>query len=501
MNRAIARGVDFLRRQQRPDGTWHHQEEHRYPFGLTSLCGYTLVKSGIRRSDPVLLKAIEAVRGQEFRMVYSAGCHLLFLEALKEPHHWREEAQRTTDFLLQHQVRGLWAYPDRHIDMSNVQFALLGLRAAYLMDLEIPRDNLADCAKGLWKYQKKDGGFAYTPDQSSTAGMTGATLASLAVLQEIGSQHTMVRGILKKRAKQHQAAVRWLEQNFTAEGNRVGLFAWKPSWHYPNLWAVERFCGLTGRERLGEQDWYRAGAQWLIEQQKASGAWDKGDHRVLEDTCFALLFLRRATITADEELAMLYQKMDQAKFAAERNLKIDPAIPFWTQWWLAGPWDGTEADNLLADPPFQPQACRPKNRRKIARRSWQQVELSDRGWTDLEAHLEIGGDHLLWVLALDFAYRRGTEDPPELDALLWLNLEDGWDLYLDGKRQSFSRRVQAPIIEDVRVPVRLSPGAHRLVVLVEDYGGASAFSCRISDSQGRALGSRVVVYPDGIPNR
>ena len=45
----------------------------------------------------------------------------------------------------------------------------------------------------------------------------------------------------------------------------------------------------------------------------------------------------------------------------------------------------------------------------------------------------------------------------------------------------------APIVEDVTVPLRLAPGRHLLLVLVEDAGGAAAFSARLSSPTGGPL--------------
>ena len=46
---------------------------------------------------------------------------------------------------------------------------------------------------------------------------------------------------------------------------------------------------------IGQKDWYGWGAEILLENQTADGSWN-GDYATGGvDTCFALLFLRRAT--------------------------------------------------------------------------------------------------------------------------------------------------------------------------------------------------------------
>lgn len=49
-------------------------------------------------------------------------------------------------------------------------------------------------------------------------------------------------------------------------------------------------------DRIGAHDWYMEGAQWLLIRQRSDGAW-AGHYGENVDTCFALLFLKRAYIS------------------------------------------------------------------------------------------------------------------------------------------------------------------------------------------------------------
>ncbi len=60
------------------------------------------------------------------------------------------------------------------------------------------------------------------------------------------------------------------------------------------LYALERACGLSGTEKLGAHAWYAEGAKVLLDRQGELGQWGKGGASIAE-TCFAILFLRRAT--------------------------------------------------------------------------------------------------------------------------------------------------------------------------------------------------------------
>jgi len=67
-------------------------------------------------------------------------------------------------------------------------------------------------------------------------------------------------------------------------------------WQYYYLYALERAGIFVGTETLGAHEWYAEGAQYLLAQQKDDGSWlSKGADHAIWDTCFAILFLRRAT--------------------------------------------------------------------------------------------------------------------------------------------------------------------------------------------------------------
>ena len=58
-----------------------------------------------------------------------------------------------------------------------------------------------------------------------------------------------------------------------------------------NLYSLERAMMLAGFAKLGSSDWYAEGALWILRAQKEDGSWID-----VADTCFALLFLKRAYV-------------------------------------------------------------------------------------------------------------------------------------------------------------------------------------------------------------
>ncbi len=81
--------------------------------------------------------------------------------------------------------------------------------------------------------------------------------------------------------------------------------------HYYNVFSLERAGTLEDTKKFGDHDWYSEGAAWLLKHQQGDGGWpteerfkagDAGGDRARFDrrtwsTCFALLFLKRATMT------------------------------------------------------------------------------------------------------------------------------------------------------------------------------------------------------------
>ncbi len=492
VNRAIARGVDHLKQHQRPDGGWPgHEGEH--PGGMTSLAAFTLVKSGVRRGDESVRRALASLEGVEIRSTYSTAVNLLLLESLREPARWRGLAAERLAFLVETQEAGLWRYPWGETDMSNVQFALLGLRAAHHMGLEIPRDALTDAAAALWNLQVGSSGFAYNPGRAATGGITAATLAGVAVVEELSGGNPGAQRILRKHRRERAAAEAWMDAKWAPDRNAYGPRSWTPGFYYPYMWAVERYCAFTGREELGGRDWYREGARHLVETQRADGGWGGGR----EDTCFALLFLRRASLSGErEELEELERELESAIEPPPPVPRPDPEVPWLADWLLAGPWSSSMEEPLVASPPFRPDRAKPRDRGRIAKRKWERASLSRTGWTDLDALSSRGGDHQLWALASVLRWEPGPEEPALLEARLWLSFEDGWSVWLDGERISCELRAGAPIVEDVILDVELSAGDHVLLALVEDLYGASAFSARISDRDGAPLPPSLVALAD-----
>lgn len=498
VNHAIALGVEYLRRLQQPDGSFPGYAG-QHPGGATAFAGFTLLRSGVRREDPAVARALEALEAVEFRSVYSASVHLLLLDALRDPAR-REEARPSLEFLLDNREEGVWGYPWGHLCNSNTQFAMLALRAARHMGLEVPDGVWTEALEGLALFRNGEGGYVYSPElRESYAGMTAATLASFGVLREVASEVPRVRAALERQAKAYAGAEAWLEHRFDPARNVCDDGSWRTAFQFAYLWAVERWCGLTGRERIGGQDWYAEGAEWLLEAQERNGSF--GPEGGLENTCFALLFLRRATVSGGEDAVAFDAELERQRALRERPpRRPGPGARRLTEWWLAGPWPQSGAEPVLLDPPFDPAEARPRERGKIARREWQPVALAADTWTDLEALDGHEGNRQLWLLST-WLEAEPAEPAGVLEARLWFEFQDGWDVWLDGQRLARERRRSLAVVPDVSFPLRLGAGLHSLTVLVEDRQGACPFGALLGGLAGGAPPEGLQVRATPSPQR
>lgn len=474
VNAAIARGVKLLRERQMPGGDWAGAEGD-HPGGMTALCALTLVKSGVARNDPAVQRAVARVLETQFKSTYSHSVRLMLFDALERGAGVREHAEASLRALVETQAGGVWAYPSGAVDLSNTQFALLGLRAAHRQGLEVPQETLLASLKALTRWQERaSGGFCYDDGKPPTASVTAAALGGFEVLEQLSQGRSPCLALLRKHEADRRRALVWLEGHFDVARNAWGDDAWTPGFHYPYLWAIERYGGLSGEARIGAHDWYVEGAEWLVAAQENDGSWGK-----TEDTCFALLFLRRATVSSGGALEA------DALAALDRPAPVRPSPQALrvVDVLVAGPWVGARFGETLLAPGFDPAKARAKEGDKLARKEWRRLKLAERGWSNLDDLLGVQCDRGVVAVATNLK----VDGAEPLDARLWFDLEDGWDIYLDGARISHGRRVQAAIDASLSVDVTLAPGSHTLLCLVEDALGAAAFGLQLTARDGSPL--------------
>ncbi len=117
--------------------------------------------------------------------------------------------------------------------------------------------------------------------------MTAGAVAAICIFDNmLGADWRRDRSVLE--------GMQWINKHFTVTDN-PGL---PGKHHYYYLYALERAGMLFGTERIGDNMWYRTGAEYLLANQDENGNWDDEGPFLWSktvDTCFAILFLKRVT--------------------------------------------------------------------------------------------------------------------------------------------------------------------------------------------------------------
>jgi len=310
VNLAIERGIHTLLLMQQKDGTFKNPSpgyttlNRTYPMGVSALAVYALLKSGISRDDPVIRRALPALREMPFRKTYGTSVLIMALDALHDPEvrPWIAEAAGWLEDSINLEQR-LWGYPARGPDLSNTQYAVLALWLAERNGYEVHKRTWTSLLHGAMALQSGYGGFAYNASRMgnsrgsmTTAGIAVITLA-LKALEDAG-----LSASLKKRADRSlEEGWKHLNRCFTTTGNFAGpngvihnIFPADRNgcYHFYYLYGLERVAALSNRTTIGGHRWYNEGARSLLSLESPGGGW--GD---LVNTSFALLFLRRATFS------------------------------------------------------------------------------------------------------------------------------------------------------------------------------------------------------------
>jgi hypothetical protein len=126
-------------------------------------------------------------------------------------------------------------------------------------------------------------GWGYSGNEKSWGSMTVGAVGALCILDYMmGKDWRKDEDVLQ--------GLQWMNKHFRVDQNPE----LPERWHYYYLYGVERAGMLFGTERIGAHMWYREGAEYLLANQGANGGW-----KDVVDTCFAILFLRRATRRLD----------------------------------------------------------------------------------------------------------------------------------------------------------------------------------------------------------
>ena len=306
VRKAIDRGVAHLKSKQHKDGTWPDFAANQ-EGGVTALCTLAMLNAGVDPEDDSLKRALDWLRDHRLSSTYSVGLQTMVF-ARAGPSKYRLLIDRNVKFFEKNQNAngprtGAWGYPGQTGgDNSNSQFALLALHEASRAGVKV-RPQTWRLAKQYWEdCQNADGSWGYWKGRPGTGSMTCAGIASLIIVNDkvhqtdakvVGEKISCCnRGELED--DRVRGAVEWLSRNFRITGNPG---PYPKQWGLYYLYGLERVGRLTAQRFIGEHDWYREGADYLVSHEIAAANYWKGvghaENNDLIATSLALLFLSK----------------------------------------------------------------------------------------------------------------------------------------------------------------------------------------------------------------
>ena len=303
---AIDKGLAYLARTQRPDGSWHAEGSFGtrtgYPCVMTSLAGLALMAGGhtpvegkyaknVRKAADFVLRNVNsegviAGRRNTSRPMYGHGFSMLFLAEVygMEPNPSRKQEikqvlERAVALTGQAQSKdGGWYYtPESGMDEGSVTVTQIqGLRASRNAAIKVPKKIINQATEYIQKCAQEDGGISYR------LGMSGSrpaiTAAAVATLYNAGEYDKPVAiGSLRftvKHLKQHKS----------------------------DMWQGYRGHSYYGMLYAGQAIWFAGGETWetffpvmrdgFLQRQAEDGSWDGDNVGTVYGTAIALLTLQ-----------------------------------------------------------------------------------------------------------------------------------------------------------------------------------------------------------------
>jgi len=268
--------------------------------GQLALLCLAAAHDSVSPTNKVFAAAIKRLSKTQLTHTYDLAIRLMLMTHLGRYPDRRSAVIRDAKRLLQNQGRsGGFSYTGGkgRWDLSNSQYAALGMRAATNLGVRIPKTRWRRLAEDAISAQDDEGGFTYSRARAGSAhGYSSMTVAGITVLQICG-QHldaATVADLELPRRIEH--AWDWMAEHKGDIGdqNTRNCFYF----HY----GLERACILSDVGEIDGKDWYRSGAEMLLRVQLRAGGWFSNDIGGGQtdrkagnpvSTAFAILFLRR----------------------------------------------------------------------------------------------------------------------------------------------------------------------------------------------------------------
>jgi hypothetical protein len=472
VNEALDRAAAHLVEKQNEDGFWR-KDDKVHPLGRTALCTFALLHAGYLEDHPSVRKALRFLNLHdpqyftelEPHSTYEAGCLLLLMNALGKE--YGEQIHRLCDWLVGHFDKGpgLWGYPEGWTrDLSNTQYAAFGLKVGELHGYKVPPRLWKALIRGVLSLQAPGGGFRYRGGTLYSGSMTHAGLLILLFATQ-GLHMKVLPGDLREAMRRGHD---WAEKNYSVKARPMGKGYGKAHYYY-YMYGLERYAQFFGFKTIAGHDWYTEGAEELLRRQEDNGGWGR-----LEETCFAILFLRKVTLTAPRARKVGKPK-EKKKSKKPAETEPDKSVPYLREWLLAGPYPSKRGeDEMLFDKHFKISKAAPAPGKRAGKKKW----IAYAGPAD-EIDLQKACAEAVWCVYYAALYLFADQ---QTEAALWLGTDDGFRLYLNGERILESHHHN---FQERRVPVTLKAGRNLVIVKIENTTYYCKLKARLTDLQGK----------------
>ena len=303
---AVKRGLAYLARTQRPDGSWqaagNYSREGGYPCVMTSLAGLALLSAGntpvegpyavnVRLAADFVLRSINgqgmiAGRANTGRPMYGHGFSMLFLAEVYGMHStpaMQERIRGVLEAAVQLTARaqsgdGGWNYrPDSGGDEGSVTVTQIqGLRACRNAGIKVPKSTIDRACTYIEKCQQGDGGIAYRLGNSGSR--AAITAAAVATMYNAGEYENPVA----------VGALRFTMQLLKSKKSNI-MEAYRGHSYYGLFYAGQSLWFAGDR---AWQDLFPPLREGLLAHQGESGAWSRSSVGDVYGTAVATILLQ-----------------------------------------------------------------------------------------------------------------------------------------------------------------------------------------------------------------
>ena len=276
---AIQRGLEYLRGQQRDDGSFGSGNIYRRNVAITSLAGMAFLSAGNtpqrgkygKTVSSTLKFVMQSADGSGFINVrdssshgpmYGHGFATLFLAeayGMSPEPSLRDKLAQAVNLIVNTQNKeGGWRYQPlpEDADVSVTVCQIMALRAARNCGISVPKETVDRCIQYIQRCQNADGGFKYQMKGNAQSAFPRSA-AGLVALYSAGIYE----------GPEIDRGLKYL-QAFVPQGREIPRH--ESHYFYGHYYAVQAMWHAGGDQWLA---WYPAIREELLQRQLGDGSW------------------------------------------------------------------------------------------------------------------------------------------------------------------------------------------------------------------------------------